>query len=231
MPTPPVSTMFLEMPNDFEHGFYNAVHSRIGPLHERYQPQWIEYVDAWCAVAYRFRACAEYDEAFTQSIQTDDAPPQPERYYQERDLFGFFVTGLSVIESTCYGLYAIASMLDDVYFPIKKAGHKKAISPESTANRFRTTFPTEDLSRALNRMVNSQEYEDWKEVRNILAHRGSPGRSIRRTAGSGGTYGDSLWLNRIPLDSSTTSSRRAWLAGTLQTIFSEADSFTRIKNF
>jgi hypothetical protein len=190
-------------------------------------------VTAWCAIANRFRACAEHDKAFTRSIKKNDAPPQPERYAQERDLFGFFVTGLSVIENTCYGLYAIASMLDDVYFPIKKAGHKKAISPENTADRFRTTFPTEGISRALNRMVNSQEYEDWKEVRNILAHRGSPGRIVRRThvEGSGETHGDALWLKGIPLDASTTPSRRVWLAGTLQTLLREADSFTRTKGF
>lgn len=46
------------------------------------------------------------------------APPEPERYRQERDLFGFFVSGLSAIESTNYGLFAIASMLDPNRFRI-----------------------------------------------------------------------------------------------------------------
>ncbi len=231
MPTPPVSTVHLEMPDDFEYVAYEAVHSRIGPLNASHQPQWSEYAPAWSAVATRFYACAEYDEAFSRSIGTNDAPPQPERYHQERNLFGFFITGLSVIESACYGLYAIASMLDDVYFPIRKAGHKKAISPESTADRFRTTFPTEALSRALNKMVNSQEYEDWKEIRNILAHRGSPGRVIHATIGSGDNRGDALWLHGISLNVSTTPSRRAWLASTLGTLIREADSFTRSKTF
>jgi hypothetical protein len=230
--TPPVSTIHLEMPDDFEYASYEAVHSRIGPRHETHQPQWIEYAIAWSAVANRFYACAEHDEAFTRSIRTHgDAPQQPERYYQECDLFGFFITGLSALENTCYGLYAIASMLDDVYFPIKKARNKKAINPESTADRFRTTFPNESLSRALNKMVDTQEYEDWKEVRNILAHRGSPGRNIHRTVGSSDAHGDALWLNGISLNASTTPSQRAWLAGTLQTLLREADSFTYTKNF
>lgn len=230
-----MSTPDLELPDDFEYESYKAVSSRIGPPHESYQLQWREYSTAWEAVANRFLTCAEHDEAFTRSITTHgDAPQQPERYFQERDLFGFFVTGLSTIENTCYGLYAIASMLDDVYFPIKNAGNKKAIRPESTADRFRTTFPNEGISRALNKMVNSQEYEDWKEVRNILAHRGSRGRTIyvSTVVGSGDdTHGDALWLNGIPLNASTTPSRRAWLAGTLQTLFREAHSFARTKEF
>jgi hypothetical protein len=234
MPTPSLSTMHLQMPDDFDYASYEAVHSRIGPLHESHQPQWIEYVDAWIGVAYRFYACAEHDEAFTQSIQTHgDAPQQPERYYQERDLFGFFVNGLSAIETTCYGLFAIASMLNDVYFPIKKAKNKKAINPESTARRFRTTFPKETISRTLSKIVGSQEYEDWKEVRNILAHRGSPGRHISGSVGStyGDAHGDALWQIGIPLNASTTPSRRAWLAGTIQTLLQDADSFTRTKKF
>jgi hypothetical protein len=142
------------MPDDFEYASYEAVHSRIAPLHESHQPQWIEYATAWSAVANHFRACAEYDEAFTKSIQTHgDAPRQPKRYYQERNLFGFFVTGLSAIEATCYGLFAIASMLDDVSFPIKAPKNKRAINPEKTADRFRTAFPKEDLSHALTNTV------------------------------------------------------------------------------
>lgn len=232
MSTPPVSTIHLEMPDDFAYAAYEAVHSRIGPLHESHQPQWIEYATAWSAVANRFRSCAEHDEAFTRSIQTHgDAPQQPERYYQERDLFGFFVTGLSTIEATCYGLVAIGSMLDDVYFPIKKPKNKKAISPERTADRFRTTFPNEGISRTLNETIESQEYDDWKEVRNILAHRGSPGRIIDRTVGAGDAHGDALWLNGIPLNAATAPSRREWLTNTIQTLLREADSFTKTKTF
>ncbi len=227
-----MSTPQLELPDDFEYESYEAVSSRINPLRESYPLQWMEFTTAWQAVANRFLACAEHDEAFTQSIKMHDAPQQPERFYQERDLFGFFMTGLSVVESTCYGLYAIGSMLDEVYFPLKKPKNKRAISPERTADRFRTTFPNEGISRTLNKVIESQEYDDWNEVRNILAHRGSPGRTIHRTIGPGAdTHGDALWLNGIPLNASTTPSRRAWLADTLQLLLREAHSFARTKEF
>ena len=122
-------------------------------------------------------------------------------------------------------------MLDDVYFPIKKPKNKKAISPERTADRFRTTFPNEGISRTLNETIESQEYDDWKEVRNILAHRGSPGRIIDRTVGAGDAHGDALWLNGIPLNAATAPSRREWLTNTIQTLLREADSFTKTKTF
>lgn len=227
-----MSTPQLELPDDFEYESYEAVSSLIGPLREIHRLQWKEFTTAWQAVANRFLACAEHDEAFTRSIKKNDAPQLPERYYQERDLFGFFINGLSVVESTCYGLYAIGSMLKEVYFPIKKPNNMRAISPKMTADRFRTTFPNEGISCTLNEVIESQEYDDWKEVRNILVHRGSPGRTFHRTVGFGDdTHGDALWLNGIPLNASTTPSRRAWLAGTLQTLLQEAESFARTKEF
>ena len=33
-----------------------------------------------------------------------DAPPQPKRYIQEKELFHFFVNGYSTLESFCYAL-------------------------------------------------------------------------------------------------------------------------------
>lgn len=231
MPTPPVSTVHLKLPDDFEYDSYEAVHSRIGPLNESHQPQWSEYVDAWSAIATRFYACAEYDDAFTRSIKVNAAPQQPERSHQERDLFGFFVTGLSIIESTCYGLYAIASMLDAASFPIAGAKDKRTISPEHTSDRFRATFPNAGLSRALHATVNSQDYRDWKEIRNILAHRGTPGRTIHATVGSGVGRNDALWTRGIALDASTTPARRLWLAGTLRTLLQEANLFVNSQTF
>jgi hypothetical protein len=227
-----VSTPQLKLPDDFEHESYEAVSSLITPLRERYQLQCKEFTTAWHGVANRFRACAEHDEAFTRSIKKNDSPQQPERYYQERELFGFFINGLSMVESTCYGLYAIGSILKEQYFPIKKPKNMRAITPERTADRFRTTFPNEGISCTLNEVIESQEYDDWKDCRNILAHRGTPGREFQRTIGSGAdTHGDTLWLNGIPLDASTTRSRRAWLADTLQMLLREAHSFASTKEF
>ena len=216
----------LELPDDFEYKSYEAISSLVGPLKDSHELQWKEFATAWQGVANCFRACAEHDDAFTRSIKKNAAPQQPERYYQERALFGFFVNGLSVVESTCYGLYTIGSMLKEQYFPIKTAGNKRRIKPERTADLFRTTFPNEGISCTLNAVIGSQEYDDWKEYRNVLVHRGSPGREFQITIGSGAdTHGDALWLKGIPLNADTTPSRRAWLADKLQMLLREAHSF------
>jgi hypothetical protein len=48
----------------------------------------------------------------------------------KRDLYGFFVSGLSVIEGFCYALYAIAAMLRSDRFPITTDENKKNVHPK-----------------------------------------------------------------------------------------------------
>lgn len=61
------------------------------------------------AAAFRLLDVDHYDEAFRASwSRAGAAPALDERYLQERSLFGFFVSGLSAIESFSYGVCAIA---------------------------------------------------------------------------------------------------------------------------
>jgi len=133
MPTNPLSTIHLPMPDDFDLVAYERIASRIAPLHEVHPDSWPEYAGGWSAIGFRFYACAEYDESFARSFrQHGGSPPPPERYGQERDLYGFFVSGLSVIETFGYGLFAVASMLRGranrrvAYVP---SGSQKAVQP------------------------------------------------------------------------------------------------------
>jgi hypothetical protein len=230
MPTPPISTTGLRMPDDFEYDSYEAVHSRMAPLNKSYPTQWPEWAAAWVAVAYRFYACTEHAEAFTKSLQTHgDAPQEPERYRQEQHLFGFFVNGLSVIESTCYGLFAIASMENPASFPLTTPAQKRAVNPKSTTLGFCTEFPAEGVSSVLSTLIATQDYKDWQSIRNILAHRQSPGRQIPVTVGSPQhAQHDALWgSSGIPLNSSTTQQRRIWLAENIRTLLREIEAFTK----
>lgn len=228
MPTDPLSTNHLRMPDDFEFASYEAVHSRIGPLHGSYPASWPEYASAWTAIAHRFYACAEYDESFTESFRTYGGAPEPiERQRQERDLYGFFVSGLSAIESFCYGLFAIASMQDAMNFPIISAQDKRLIKPRRTAQRFASSFPREDVTKALEDLVNDQNHDEWKDMRNVLAHRSSPGRHLSVTISEGqeAERRTSRW-GTIPLDVHTTPSRCRWLAESLRSLLSAANTFT-----
>jgi hypothetical protein len=119
--TLPVSTVELE-PGDFPKEHYDAVARRIHANHARVtgsprgDEAMVHYGGAWNAVWYRFVSCARSDETFTNSFRTGSSPP--ERFIQEDALFGFFVNGLSVIESFFYGLYWIGSMVDTNSFPV-----------------------------------------------------------------------------------------------------------------
>jgi len=224
MPNQPLSTIGLVMPGDFAVVPYEAIHSRVVAKKEAYRHSWAQYASAWNALAYRFLSCATHDREFTQSIKrAGSSPPQPERYIQERALFSFFVTGLAAIESLCYGLFAIGSMLNAQNFSITTPQDMRLITPRKTARQFAAAFPKEHIAAALQQMRNAQDFRDWKEIRNILAHRSAPGRLFHE---GGPHHGETLWVKGIQIDENTMASRRQWLAKTVRTLLIAADVFT-----
>src|SRR6266516_3340255 len=70
------------------------------------------FYSAWVGVAFRLRACAIHSEDFTTVFQRTRGTAQGEDVYQEDDaLFGFFVKGLSALESFYYSLYALGALI------------------------------------------------------------------------------------------------------------------------
>ena len=219
----------IDMPADFPNRPYDDVYQRLANALAHQQPQhsyWPEYSAAWAGLMYRFRSCAEHDEAFTESVnEFGDTPGRSERYNQERNLFGFFVTGLSAIECACYGLFAIGSMLHPTGFPFTTDEDRSNVNPKKTRNKYQNAFPKEGITRALQRITNEQQYENWKGIRNVLAHRSNPGRIIYGSIR--GPANTTEWvLQGIPIDSTTTASRREWLANSLRDLMTEADHLT-----
>ena len=236
--------MGLEVPDDFSAGSYEAIHTRltggeyvsgeyVSLVENTVEDHiWSQYSGAWNALAYRFRSCAEHDEAFAASIRREAS--QTETYIQERELFGFFVTGWSAIESLFYALYAIGAMLNRQRFPIIRPEDMRAINPKNTASKFNKAFKSDPLTEVLRHTTSRQEYKDWKEIRNVLLHRIAPSRShnIRieidgdpLTIEKAYTRGVSWWEG-IPLDDTTTAARRKWLAATLVDVLKAAATFT-----
>ena len=225
MTNQPLSTVGLVMPGDFPVLPYEGIHRRVTAKKQAYPNAWAQYAGAWNAVAYRFLSCADHDKAFTESVRRfGDAPLQPERYAQERELFGFFVTGLATIESFCYGLYAIASMVDSRNFPLVTQKDMRSVNRESTTKRFKRTFPSDNITHVLDQTVSTQEFKDWKEIRNILAHRSAPPRHF--FASTAGKARAALWLNGIQIDENITASWRKWLATTMSVLLEATDDFT-----
>jgi len=175
--------------------------------------KWSEYMAAWNAVAYRFQAMAEHDENFRTSLSTKGFD---DRYVQERELFGFFVTGLSAIEAFGYGLHFLLSIACPANFPI---ANKRAINIALTKKCLLATKPGEPLTLCVCSLLADQKYKDWKEIRDILAHRGAPGRIISL---GGRPQGDIWKLKDIPISLELTRGNRSWLAGNLEELLDKA---------
>ena len=216
-----VSTVELEVPDDFPQKPYDAVHARVNssPRDDKVR---FHYGGAWNAVLYRFVSCARSDETFANSVRTAGLTPgHPERFIQEDALFGFFVNGLSVIESFFYGLYWIGSMVDTTSFPVRTGDELKDITVENTVKYIRRRFGTCPLTDAFSRLTSTDDYDKWKGIRNILAHRAHYGRAIS-IGGPGGV----VWrCQDNQLTDQFTTTRRQWLASTLAKLMNGAEIF------
>jgi hypothetical protein len=204
--------------------------ARVGTSPIAPTPTWTEFGAAWMAVAYRFLDATYFDQEFRDSIaKFGTAPEPPERYRQERHLFGFFVSGLSAIESFCYGLCALAWEADPRSVSLATPGQKKGVSPESTRDRFNAHFKSDAITANLDLLVTSADYKDWVDVRNALAHRTSPGRKHYRHLGSAPTPEPPSEWGHLILDDRITSDRRLWLRDTLASLLADAGRFAAVR--
>jgi hypothetical protein len=153
---------------------------------------------------------------------------------QECELFGFFVTGLAVVESIAYGLFAIGAMLDAANFPMQTPAELRNVSPKFAAARYTIAFSSENITTMLNQVVTAQEFIDWSYARNILAHRASPGRLLNcsvtigvHTSSVNNKQDEAMWKDiQIQIDKDTTAARRLWMAKTAIDLLAATDSFT-----
>jgi hypothetical protein len=225
MPNKILSSLGLIMPDDFPSDLCDDINNRVSKNRDNYLNSWHQFAGGWNAVAYRFLSCTEYNVDFTSSIiKHGNSPSQPERYNQEKLLYNFFVTGLSIIESLGYALYAIGSIIDKNNFPISSKKDLKNIWIESTISKFKKSNLLKNISIALilEELTKSKDYKDWKDIRNILAHRSAPGRNIFM---GGNDHGKVKWIKELQIDENTTSLRYKWLLANLKKLIEETGSF------
>src|SRR4030095_3646238 len=225
-------TTGLKMPSDFAIGTYNEIHQHLSKSSAVGSVTWPEYGSAWNSISYQFVTLDESDKSFTTSVKTHGSgPTQQERYIQERDLFSFFINGLAVLETFCYGMFAIGSFVDSSVFILSTALDKRRVTPDTTSAAFNSKFPNENITSDIASLISSNEFKFWKEIRNILAHRSNPGRDHKVTLGSSTRVEPvTLWRIGIPIDITTTAERRKWLADNLNKLLELAHEFVK-RNF
>lgn len=191
------------------------------------------FAGGWNGMYGRFALCAQSDEEFRRSIADPTSlETQSGRYEQDRALFVFFVSGLATIECLHYALFAAGALatpgsaptsegsFPSLKFPLSTEADRRAVTPRCCAKAFRRAFPNEPLSVALADLQKDPDYWEWTDVRNVIAHRLSPGW----TTLPGGEEKYIGWLG-IPLDETTTATRRKWLADWLAKILVATDAF------
>lgn len=231
MPSHPPVAMSIRLPSDFPRAPFLSFYWRVQAKAQRdgYPDEWQgHFIGSWKATAYRFRACESHCRAFTRSMAAfGSAPLESEQYRQDTDLFGFFVNGLSALESLYYCLFAVGSRLSPTDFPFVTDKDLRRVEPTSVVSAFGTAYRSDALTVALQRVLAMPEYAEWKEVRNVLAHRVVPGRTIYIGNVPARMPPHELRVSglRIPLTDQTTATRRAWLAPILTDVLLQADGF------
>lgn len=221
-----LETLDINIPGNFPSNSYDAICRRMGKKRDEFPEATMQFKGGWNAVAYRFLSCSEYNENFTLSVKkVGHGPPQPDRYIQEKELFNFFVTGVSVIESFCFALFAISSIIDKEIFPIHTEGDLKYIRPERTLKRLMDSefFKNKTITITLKGIIESQDYKVWKEARNILAHRVAP---LRHYVLSSGNQKGASWIEGIQITENTTLSRFKWLTKSITNLLNDLDVLT-----
>lgn len=219
----------LLVPTDFPIAQYAFVHKIIEAAQAKH-PLYEHYAGAWNALSYRFRAAVDYGNFLVESLKKHGSTPLPEeRYIQERILFDFFSSGFSVFESSFYGLYAIGAFISPADFSLASGKDQQHVTPNSTKDAFARAFSNDPIVTEFEKLFSDPEYQQWREIRNILTHRTAPGRRIYVSFGNDNAPATEWKLNNKPLDESIASKGRQELSRLLTHLLTATATFVETK--
>jgi len=210
---------------------YEKIYIKVLQYKDNFQLQYQQFSGGWRSLVYRYLACTKHSDDYIKIIKKDRISPSYFlRYEQERELFNFFTNGLSAIETLGYMLYMICSIDKPNDFKvIKKDLWKiklKNKSEECTVGKLKTFYPEENITQELEKLINSQEYKEWVEVRNVLMHRETPPRKLRLSSKRSKIEQSDLWFKGIEINDQTTDCRLEWLGSNLFNLIKLTFEFT-----
>ena len=215
------------MPPDFPVAAYEAVAKTVtghAPISHELRR---EFVGAWNAVSQRFMAMVEYEQSLSTTLGKSSTPGG--RYREDRDLYGFFCNGYSVLEATFYAVFCIGSLFSPVCFPMASDADRRRIRLDSTREAVAKAFPGDALQNALGTVALDAGYKDWRDIRNVLSHRASPGRSIFLSNAPDVNPPDTWLLKGLPLDPTMVATKRAELVRLLTPLTEEIARFAETR--
>lgn len=201
-----------------------------------------EWGTAMNAVAYRFRLCAESDNAFTELHRRfGDNLPHEVRAQEANHLFVFFLAGQAAVESLVYAVHAMPAVDGNRQFRVDTMEARQKVNLQSTAELLRANYLDAAITESLHSLRIDERYLRWQGVRNMLTHRLHPSDTVEVHIGgppipsrrflasvepaSRPMKGVTDQLDDVPLNADTTASRRYWLSGLLTKLMGDTAAF------
>jgi hypothetical protein len=166
-------TLGLAAPVDFPATSYDELTQWVAAVGEERLDPWLAFSAAWNAVGYRAIAAEEHASRYVVSITSPKSTMN--RFTQDDALFHFAVSSLSAIECFFTAAYCVGSLAHPESFPIVRASDLH-FGPVDVANRFRTVSPLERISTLMKSALDDDNFKKLRDLRNVLAHRGTPPR-------------------------------------------------------
>jgi hypothetical protein len=166
----------LEIPGALPVTEYDFVNQKAARFAESEKAKWYAFASAWNAVAYRWRATHEHASDFEASIAKSSSPEVNERFRQDHDLFVFVTSAVSTVECFFFASYSLASLVNPASFPISNE-HDLKFYPRDVASLFQKSFPTDSITSSMSTCLAAPELLLLQDLRNVLAHRGTPPRA------------------------------------------------------
>ena len=180
-----------------------------------------EFSRAMGCVVFRYRSCLEALSRMLEDWHASKGQLSHEgQYAQQRDLFTFFSSGLSAIESNCYACYVIAAKLhpDRLHWEEQKT-RRLQTEPRKLPDLLKSVYPRHQLCITLESLSKSQEWKVWNDIRNTMIHRSLQSRLVEACGGGTPSLNQmvkyaSSWSNpELRADENEMWCKLSWLSG------------------
>lgn len=205
----------MPMPTDFPSAPYERLNVLVGAYDESARPEagtptdkWRDYASARNGILYRFLTAADADEAYGQASALPNDVAE-KRYAEEKALFAFFTSLVSLVELLCYCSFAIGAMANGAVFPLATEQERRCVNPQRAKNKFVSAYGAEAITRALKNLLST--YKEANELRNVLSHRGAPPRKVFLHLGGHGRDRTEWGPGPFEIDANTTANLRPWM--------------------
>jgi len=185
-----------------------------------------EFNGASNLIGWRFRACVEDKEGYMASWRQYGADVSFDAIYlRERLLFGTFVSGVSCIEATVYGCYALASHPNVFGLQFDENTRRHKSGPNPLLDQLKSIDQSLGLVSVLQQLVTSDQWKLWKDFRNTMTHRANLPRIIHGAIGGPPPPANPLefaatWSSKaLSGDEATFDELLHWLSDSLEQLF------------